>query len=115
MAKSKTPKQPQKKTSLLTADPAEVGKRVDAALALIAQAEEALGPLVELSEDARVHSNGRLRDGESAALLNLLDTADAFGSLFAAIADRDRGTDDGAFESGPTRDNLARRDHMARL
>jgi hypothetical protein len=115
VAKPRSPKPPAQKTSLLTADPVEVGKRVSAVLALLAQAEEALGPLVELSEDARLHANGRFRDGESAALENLLDTADAFSSLFVAIADRDQGADADAFESKPTRDNLARRDHLARL
>ena len=100
---------------LLTASPEEVGKRVDTILALVLQMEIALGSLVENSDDERKFSNGRFRDGESAAITGILDAADAFPSLFVALAEKDNGSDDTVFESQPTRDNLARRDHLARL
>ena len=105
----------EKLSPLLTASPEEVGKRVDRMLALILQMESTLGSLVEYSDDERKFSNGRFRDGESVAITGILDAADAFPPLFVAIAAKDNGSDDAAFESQPTRDNLARRDHLARL
>lgn len=58
---------------------------------------------------------GRFRDGESSAVTALLDTADAFPGFFVALADKDHGTDAAVFETKPTRDDLVRRDHLARL
>lgn len=123
MAKPKTPKTPKapkkqpptKKEPILSAPPDEVGKRVDAVLALIEQIEAELGPLREYSDGDRKHSGGRFRDGESSVISAVLDTADAFPSFFVALAARDHGKDDAIFESQPTRDDLARRDHLARL
>ncbi len=94
---------------------ADVGQRVDRAIALIDDATAALGPLASLGDDARRHSNGRLKNGEEAAVASVLDAGDAFPTLFAALADKDRGKDDTIFESAPTRDALSRRTQIARL
>jgi hypothetical protein len=117
MAKAKVSKKQKasKKAPLITADPAEVGKRVDAVLSLIAQIEEELGPVHEYTELERKHTTGRFRGGESIAITAVLDTAEAFPGSFAALAARDHGEDDAVFETQPTRDDLARRDHLARL
>ncbi|MEO7331215.1 MAG: hypothetical protein ABI193_21750, partial [Minicystis sp.] len=82
---------------------------------LIEQIEAELGPLHEVTDEERKHTTGRFRDGESSAITAVLDAADAFPSFFAALAARDHGKDDAIFESQPTRDDLARRDHLARL
>lgn len=118
MAASKKPQKPAaslKRPRLIEADPADVGRRVDEAIALLSQVGEALGALEELREDARKFSNGRLRDTESKAISTVLNAADAYPHLFVALAAKDHGVNDEVFETQPTRDDLARRDHLARL
>jgi hypothetical protein len=94
---------------------ADVRGRVDVAVILIGEAMAALGPLVEFDDEERRHSNGRLKNGEDVAVTSVLDAADAFPTLFVALASKDRGKDDTVFESEPTRDALARRIQIARL
>ena len=110
-----TPKSSPQPFDILTASPQAVGARVDEAIALIQQAEALLAGLIELSDDERRHTAGRLRDGESAAITAVLDAADANPGAFAALAEQDHGTDATRFETQPTRDDLARREHLARL
>lgn len=114
-AKTAAKEAPAKKAPVLDADPADVAQRVEKVLGLIAAIEAELGGLEELTEDARKYSNGRFREEESPNITTVLDTADAFPNLFVALAARDRGEDDDVFETGPTRDDLARRDQMARV
>ncbi len=71
--------------------------------------------LAQLTADERLHSGGRLRDGEEAALTTLLDTIDAHGPTFQSLADRDGGGDPTALETGPARAALARRALFAPL
>lgn len=83
-----------------------------AALAQIEQQLDALD-LASLTADERVNSAGKLREGEDVILDELLDTVDSFPQTFAAIADKDHGTDDARVETGPTRQALARRRALA--
>lgn len=78
------------------------------AIAAIAKLEALLPPLVNLSPDERAVSLGRLRDGEAKVIGSILDAVDAHPQHFSALADRDKGTDEGVVETGPTRDALAK-------
>ncbi|APR87536.1 hypothetical protein A7982_12885 [Minicystis rosea] len=71
--------------------------------------------LESLTPDDRLHSSGRLRDGEGEAMLSILDTVDAHPGLFAALAPHDHGNDDNAVETAPARAALARRALLAPL
>ena len=71
--------------------------------------------LAKLTADERLHSGGRLRDGEDEALSTVLDTIDAHGPTFQSLADRDGGVDPSALETGPARAALARRALFAPL
>jgi hypothetical protein len=79
------------------------------ALSHIAAARSALETigLVSLTTAERKDSNGKLRNGEPAAMLNVLATVDAFTNLFASIADKDGGVDDTLVETAPARADLA--------
>ena len=66
-----------KKTAGTTAALAKAVAKAVTALEL-AEAELDAFDLAQLTDDERVHSNGRLRDGEHAAMVNVLDTVDAF-------------------------------------
>lgn len=101
--------------NLLSAPPSEVEARVNGVMALLAQAEDMLGGLVELTLEERKFSSGRLRSGEPEAITSLLDAADQMPEHFIALAAKDYGSDDAVFESAPTRADLARRAHLSRL
>src|SRR5581483_9164572 len=94
----------------LTVSPQELAKRVKRFEQFLSSAERELEGLVELTTEARVHSNGRLRDGEPAAMRAILDAADTHPSYFESLAASDHGSDDRVFETQPARDDLARRD-----
>lgn len=65
-----------------------------------------LGKVV-LTSTQRQTSNGKLRDGEAPAMVNVLDTIDAFPGMFVSIADKDGGLDDAKVETGPAREDIA--------
>ena len=71
--------------------------------------------LAALTADERLHSSGRLRDGEPALLGTVLDTVDAHPGRFQAIAASDHGVDDTVVETAPARTALARRALLAPL
>jgi hypothetical protein len=71
--------------------------------------------LESLTPDGRLHSAGKLREGEDLAMIGVLDTIDKFPGLFAALAPHDHGEDDQAVETGPSRAALARRALLAPL
>jgi hypothetical protein len=85
-----------------------------AALAALTAKLEKHG-LASKTPDERQHSNGKLRDGEDAAMSNVLDTVDAHAGLFQALAPHDHGDDDKAVETGPARVALSRRGVVAPL
>ena len=64
--------------------------------------------LAALTEDERKHTVGKLRDGEATAMGGILDTVDAFPQVFAALADKDGGSDPAVAETAPARAALAR-------
>jgi hypothetical protein len=78
---------------------------VTKARALVKQAREALEAvgLYHLTDEERLHSNGRLRKDEPAAMTSVCDAMDAAPGVFEGLAPRDRGTDPGKVETGPTR------------
>jgi hypothetical protein len=63
-------------------------------------------------EDRRT-SDGRFRDGESAALAGVLDVARSHPQYFTALADKDEGDDPQRFEVDLLQDRLRRRDLLA--
>lgn len=110
-SKKKTPASKAKVTSSPDSE-ATVAREVLDRLQQIEALLEGL-ELAQLTAEERVSSNGRLRDGEEAALETLLDAMDAFPGPFAVLADKDRGDDAAALETGPTRQSLARRQALA--
>jgi hypothetical protein len=71
--------------------------------------------LASMTSDDRQHSAGKLRDGEEAAMIAVLDTVDAHPGQFASLAPHDHGKDDAVVETGPSRTALARRALLAPL
>lgn len=104
MAAKKTPKGNGKSTSTNATDAV-----IQEALTHLAAARTALAKLgkVVLTSSQRQTSNGKLRDGETAAMVNVLDTVDAFSAMFISIADKDGGVDDAKVETGPSRELIA--------
>jgi hypothetical protein len=100
---------------VLTADPKSLDAAVDAAIAHVEAAKALFGQLYSYDDEARRHSTGRLREGESKAMRSLLDAADKRPELFVAVATRDHGEDDALFETAPARGDLARFDALSRL
>ena len=90
-----------------------VKKGIDALAAITADLEK--HGLASKTPEERQHSNGKLRDGEDAAMVNVLDTVDAFPGLFQALAPHDHGKDDKVVETGPARVALSRRAAIAPL
>lgn len=111
------------KTARKTASPSkDTAKKalvaaVDKARAAVRAAEQALEAfdLASLTSDERAHSAGKLRDGEDAVLVTILDTVDAHPAQFASLAPHDHGSDDHVVETGPARAALARRNLLAPL
>ena len=95
------------------ADP--TAKLAATALAQIEALEKTLAALdlASLTADERVHTNGKLREGEAEALVVVLDAVDAHPSRFAALAAHDHGVDDSVVETAPARRALARRAALA--
>ena len=108
---------PKKPTGTPAPKPADLAKAIaKAEAALLAlEAELEKHGVASLTAAERLHSNGRLRDGETVAMVNILDTVDAFPDRFGAIAAHDHGVDDEKVETGPSRQALARYDAFAPL
>lgn len=85
-------------------------KAVNAGIVNVKAARDGLEgqDLASKTQDERGNSNGKLREGEAAAMVNILDTVDKFPGLFASIAPRDHGVDDSVVETDPARAALAR-------
>lgn len=86
----------------------ELKKRVEKALSLLDQIEDLFPGLVQLTDEARRHTNGRYRNGEAEALESLIDLADKKPALFESLADEDEGRDPQVFEHKLLRDRLER-------
>lgn len=80
-----------------------------------AKAALATHDLARLTAEERLHSSGKLREGEDRAILALFDTIDKFPATFQALADRDGGVDPSAVETAPARAALERRALLAPL
>jgi hypothetical protein len=86
----------------------ELKKRIEKALALVAQIDELFPGLIELTDEARRHTNGRYRNGEAEALESLVDLAEKKPALFESLANADEGHDPKRFEHELLRDRLER-------
>ena len=95
----------------------ELTLAVATARAAVKAAKTALAAvdLAKLTADERLHTSGRLREGEDRAIVALLDAMDKHAPTFQALADRDGGTDPRAVETAPVRSALERRALLAPL
>jgi hypothetical protein len=91
----------------------DLAKRAGQVAALLAQAEALLPGLLRYTKETRKRSNGKLRNGETAALLAVLAAADKYPQYFSSLAAKDHGTDDTVFESAPAREALGRIEALA--
>ena len=94
-----------------TALPKNMTEGIAQALAMIGKLEGQLDTLglASLTKDERLHSTGKLRDGEEPVLEVILKTIDTHSTLFTSIADKDGGQDPTKVETAPSREALARR------
>jgi hypothetical protein len=92
---------------------AELEKAVDEALGHLAKARALLPGLAPVTDDARGQFQ-RLRDGEDAAVLAILEAVDVRPALFESLADQDGGHDPKRFETDFLRDSLRKRDVLAK-
>ena len=93
----------------------ELRQRVKKAKGLIAEIEKLFPGTVMLTTDDRIHSDGRLRAGESEVLGAILAAAESAPQYFASLADRDEGHDAKKFETQLLRERLEQRDLMSEL
>lgn len=70
---------------------------------------------ITMTPDARQASIGKLREGEPEVMIGIFDAVDAHPQHFASLAAKDRGEDDQVVETGPSRDDLARREALGPL
>lgn len=94
--------------SILTMPLDELQSRVTNALGLWKQILLLLPGGIVLTDEERLRTQGRLRDGESEHMLTLLGITEAFPVLFEGLADLDEGVDPTKFEPGLLRDRLMR-------
>ncbi len=71
--------------------------------------------LQTLTDDERLHSNGKLRLKEPEAMVAVLDAIDVAPGVFGALAPHDHGVDPEAVETGPSRAAVARYQTLAPL
>jgi hypothetical protein len=101
--------------SILTMPLDELRARVVKAIALWQQILALLPGGVVLTDNERGHTRGRLRDGESAQMLTVLDVCEKFPALFESLVDLDEGVDPTKFETPLLRDRLQRAEILAPL
>lgn len=101
--------------SVLDSTVANLEKALGTIVKAFAQIEAMTSQFPQLTPEERSTSLGRLRDGESKAILDLCSVMDTFPTHFVAMAAQDLGDDDTTIETGPTRANIARRDALAPL
>jgi hypothetical protein len=106
-------KKRKKQKSIRFLSVAEVAQNAARALVLLRQVEELLPGMEVLDKDERLHSNGRIKEGEPVVMRSVLDAVDEHPKLFEAIAPIDHGKDDRRVETQPARDDLDRREHLA--
>src|SRR5438128_2072309 len=93
----------------------ELRRRVQKGRELLAQLEGLFPGMVTMTAEERLHSDGRLRNGESAELTAVLDAVDSAPQYFTSLADKDEGRDPTKFETGLLRERLVRRDLLNEL
>ena len=94
--------------SILTMPLDALQSRVTQAMGLWKQILVLLPGGVVFTDNERLRTQGRLRDGEEAQLLTVLDVTEAFPALFEGLADLDEGADPTRFEPKLLRDRLQR-------
>jgi hypothetical protein len=108
-------KKPSKRKSIRHMSVAEVARNAALALKLLRQVHALLPGMEVIDKDERLHSNGRIKDGEPAVMRSVLDTVDEHPRYFEALAPIDNGKDDRRVETGPARADLERREHLAAI
>lgn len=93
----------------------ELEKRAEKALDLIGQIKELFPELIEMTEEERKYSQGRMRTEEPAAMRTVLEAVDQSPEYFKSLADEDEGHDPNKFETGLLRDRLERREIYRRV
>ena len=92
-----------------------------ASIAKVVASAEALKLAIEalnlpgLTAEDRLHSDGRLRKDEPAAMTSIFDTMDAHPATFGSLADKDGGTNPAVLETAPARASLATATGLAPL
>jgi hypothetical protein len=102
------------KTAKSTIAFATQAQKLLASAQALAASFAALG-LPTLTSDEVLHSNGKLRAGEVAAMTAIFDAMDAFPGVFAALAAKDGGIDPTKVETDPARTDLAQVQALAPL
>lgn len=74
---------------------------------LVQEIRKLLPGVVRLTEKERIHSTGRIRDGEADALRAVLDTVELKPAAFESLAARDNGSDEDILETKLLRNRLA--------
>jgi hypothetical protein len=108
-------KKPSSKKSVIFMSPAEVAQNAARALKLLRDVTEALPGMAVLDREERIHSNGRIREGEAEVMHAVLDACDAHPKFFEALAPIDHGKDPRKVETKPARDDLERRVHLSEV
>jgi len=93
----------------------ELQSRVAKARDLMQQAVDLFPGLLVLTEEQRLHTNGRIRKGEGAMFLRIIDVMEAFPQFFEGLADLDEGVDPTKVETGLIRDRIQRAEALAPL
>src|SRR5262245_14504794 len=93
----------------------ELQKRVAKAKELMEQAVDLFPGLAVLTEEQRLHTNGRIRKGEGAMFLRIIDVMEAYPHFFEGLADLDNGNDPTKVETALMRDRIRRAETLAPL
>lgn len=93
----------------------ELKSRVGQAHGFMQQAIGLFPGLYAMTDDERKVTNGRIRTGEGAQFLKLLDIMEAFPQFFVGLADLDEGIDPKQVETPLMRDRVQRAEILADL
>lgn len=103
-------KNPNPKKSVFFMSPAEVAQNTARAAKLVEDVIQLLPGMSVLDKEDRIHSGGRIREGEADAMSSILGVVEKHPKFFEALADADHGKDPRRVETGPARDDLERRE-----
>ena len=93
----------------------ELKSRVGQAHGFMQQAIALFPGLYAMTDDERKYTNGRIRTGEGAQFLTLINIMEAFPQFFVGLADLDQGIDPKQVETPLMRDRVQRAEILADL